>query len=94
MRRAVLRGSSYPCGVADASNVWNTPPVATRWRQAVIDRLGVTHILLILYFVRRAAIAIPLLSLLGHAGNLAGTTSDKILGAGLTAVGEASGRDA
>jgi len=47
----------------------------------------VTQILLVLYFLGSVAIAIPLLSSLGHAGNLAGTTSGKILAAALIAMG-------
>lgn len=46
-----------------------------------------TQILLVLYFLGSVAIAVPLLSSLGHAGNLAGTTSGKILAAALIAMG-------
>jgi hypothetical protein len=43
--------------------------------------------LLVLYFLGSVAIAIPLVLHLGNAGNLAGTTSGKVLAAALIAMG-------
>ena len=51
------------------------------------DRLTVMRILLIVYFLGSVAIAILLLLDVGHAGNLSGTTSGKILAAALVAMG-------
>jgi len=53
----------------------------------VLDRNRVTRTLLVLYAVGSVAIAIPLLFALGHAGDLADTTSGKILAAALLAMG-------
>jgi hypothetical protein len=53
----------------------------------VVDRLRVTRILLVAYCLGSVAIAVPLLLDVGHSGNLAGTTSGKILAAALIAMG-------
>jgi peptidoglycan/LPS O-acetylase OafA/YrhL len=53
----------------------------------MLDRTRVARILLILYAVASAAIAVPLLFAFGHAGDLAATTSGKILAAALIAMG-------
>jgi hypothetical protein len=53
----------------------------------VVDRLRVVQILLVLYFLGSVAVAIPLLLDLGDAGNLAATTSGKVLAAALIAMG-------
>jgi hypothetical protein len=53
----------------------------------VPDRNRVARILLLLYAVGSVAIAVPLLFAFGHAGDLADTTSGKILAAALVAMG-------
>ena len=53
----------------------------------MVDRLRVLRILLVLYFVGSVGVAIPLLFDLGDAGDLAATTSGKILAAALVAMG-------
>ena len=50
------------------------------------DRNRVARILLLLYAVGSVAIAIPLLFAFGHAGDLADTTSGKILAAAFVAM--------
>jgi peptidoglycan/LPS O-acetylase OafA/YrhL len=59
----------------------------TDWRLAAPARNTVTRILLVLYAVGSVAIAVPLLFAFGHAGDLADTTSGKILAAALLAIG-------
>ncbi|MCX6364223.1 MAG: hypothetical protein NTW58_08680 [Actinobacteria bacterium] len=51
------------------------------------DRNAVARILLIVYAIGSVAIAIPLAFALGNAGDLADTTSGKILAAALLAIG-------
>ena len=53
----------------------------------MVDRHRVVQILLVLYAIGSVAIAVPLLLALGHAGDLAETTSGKILAAALLAMG-------
>jgi len=53
----------------------------------VLHRNRVAQILLILYAIGNAAIAVPLLFAFGRAGDLAATTSGKILVAALLAMG-------
>jgi MFS family permease len=53
----------------------------------VLDRNRVAQCLLVLYAVGSVAIAVPLLFTLGHSGDLADTTSGKILSAALLAMG-------
>jgi len=53
----------------------------------VLDRNRVARILLVLYALGSVAIAVPLLFAYGHAGDLADTTSGKILAAALVAMG-------
>ena len=53
----------------------------------MLDRNRVAQILLVLYAIGSVAVAIPLLFALGHAGDLADTTSGKILAAALLAMG-------
>ena len=50
-------------------------------------RNTVAQILLVLYAIGSVAVTIPLLFALGHAGDLADTTSGKILAAALLAMG-------
>jgi hypothetical protein len=52
-----------------------------------VDRLRVIRLLLFLYFLSSVAVATPLLLDVRHAGNLAATTSGKILAAALVAMG-------
>jgi peptidoglycan/LPS O-acetylase OafA/YrhL len=52
---------------------------------SVVNR--VAQVLLVAYFVGSVAVALPLLFSLGHAGNLADTTSGKILGAAVLSLG-------
>jgi len=54
---------------------------------SVPDRTKVARILLIAYAIGSVAIAIPLAFALGNAGDLADTTSGKILAAALLAMG-------
>jgi hypothetical protein len=61
--------------------------VQTDRRAAVLDRNRVARILLVLYALGSVAIAVPLLFAFGHAGDLADTTSGKILAAALLAMG-------
>ncbi|MEI6450561.1 MAG: hypothetical protein WCP98_11530 [Actinomycetes bacterium] len=53
----------------------------------MLDRNRVARILLVLYALGSVAIAVPLLFAYGHAGDLADTTSGKILAAALVAMG-------
>jgi peptidoglycan/LPS O-acetylase OafA/YrhL len=53
----------------------------------VLHRNKVTRTLLVLYAIGSVAIAIPLLFAFGNAGDLADTTSGKILAAALLAMG-------
>ena len=53
----------------------------------MLDRNRVARILLVLYALGSVAIAVPLLFAFGHAGDLADTTSGKILAAALVAMG-------
>ena len=56
------------------------------WRPTVPDRNRVARILLVLYAVGSVAVAIPLLFAFTNAGDLADTTSGKILAAALLAM--------
>jgi peptidoglycan/LPS O-acetylase OafA/YrhL len=58
----------------------------TDWRPLVRDRIRVARTLLVVYAIGSVAIAIPLLLGLGNAGDLAATTSGKILAAALVAM--------
>ncbi len=51
------------------------------------DRFGVIRVLLVVYFLGSVAIALALLLDLGRSGDLAATTSGKILAAALFAMG-------
>ena len=53
----------------------------------MLDRNTVARLLLVLYAIGSVAVAIPLLLSFGHAGDLADTTSGKILAAALLAMG-------
>ena len=53
----------------------------------MLDRDTVARILLVLYAIGSVAITVPLLFAFGHAGDLADTTSGKILAAALLAMG-------
>jgi peptidoglycan/LPS O-acetylase OafA/YrhL len=53
----------------------------------MLHRTSAAQILLVLYAVGSVVIAIPLLLAFGHAGELAATTSGKILAAALLAMG-------
>jgi peptidoglycan/LPS O-acetylase OafA/YrhL len=53
----------------------------------VPERTRMARILLIVYAIGSVAIAVPLLFTFGHAGDLADTTSGKILAAALLAMG-------
>ena len=59
---------------------------AADWRANVAHRKKITQILLVLYAIGSVAVAIPLLFAFAHAGDLAHTTSGKILAAALLAL--------
>jgi peptidoglycan/LPS O-acetylase OafA/YrhL len=56
-------------------------------RSTVVDRDRVARILLVVYAVGSVAVAARLVLVFGHAGDLADTTSGKILAAALVAMG-------